>query len=356
MNEVNIMVKTIKTLFVVLSLVLTAALCFACVQVARGPEQSVGDASSAGEEPSDESFADSSVEESSEESVEDSFAEASEGESSEEESSADEASEDESSAVESAGEQSLPPSGTGSQPITPPPAEVGTSEYDSYFNGSLFVGHSVMVHFKMYTGSWRSGSADILGDAMFCCTSAFSFFNNLNQKPEQEDNVLPKYQGVSYRIEDLPAVTGRKTMYLGLMGLNDLGMVGANDTCARLVADEVIETIGKIKEKTPDIEIVILASTYLSRARSYPNLNNANMSLLNNYMLEYCSQNGLDFIDVATPLTDEDGYLADVYCSDNYCHLQQGAYYVWMDVLRDYAKQKIDGTWQNPQSLPLFEG
>ena len=339
------MVKAVKVLFVILSVLLVCALCFACVQVAVNNPVSQPPVSS-----EDEVFSVDSNEPSVEVSIEESavseecFDEVSVEESSDEV-SVEESSEDISE---------LPPVGD-TEPITPPPSSISTSEYDAYFNNSLFVGHSVMVHFKNYVNSWRGKNEGILGDAIMCCTSSFSFFNNINQTTTQADNVLPRYQGVPYKIEDLPAATGTGTIYIGLMGLNDLGMVGKADTCARIVADEVIQCIDKLKENSPEVKVVVLASTYLMRGNSFRNLNNRNMSLLNSYVLEYCNKSGIDFVDVATPLTDGGGWLASVYCSDNYCHLKQNAYYVWMDVLRDYAKQKTEDTWQNPQSIPLFE-
>lgn len=345
------MPKLIKTVFIILSILLVSALILACVTVYNGgddeesslpPESSapVSSADDSSEEASEAPSADDSSEEASEEpSVDDSSEEPSE------EPSIDDSSE----------EPVSPPVLDGStEPITPPPAGVVASEYDAYFNDSLFVGHSVMVHFKNYVSNWRKNDASILGNALFGCSSSFSFYNNINQSTTQADNVLPKYQGQSYKIEDLVTVTGVKTVYLGLMGLNDLGMVGNADTCASLVADEVKTCIELIKEKNPDVNIVVLSSTYLVRGINYPKLNNKNMSRLNNYVLDYCNENGIDFVDVATPLIDGGGYLAGVYCSDNYCHLKQNAYYVWMDVLRDYAAKKQAGTWQNPDSIPLF--
>lgn len=340
------MVKTVKIAFVLLSILLICSLCVACIQVVVNT-------------PGGESKDESSVS-----SVEDSVHSSEEAVSSEEESVVSEDSSveisvepgsEEVSEEESSEEVSVAPPVGSTEPITTPPTSISESEYDVFFNDSVFVGHSVMVHFKNYVSSWRGKTAGTLGDAIFCCTSSFSFFNNINQTTTQADNVLPRYQGVAYKIEDLPAATGKGTIYIGLMGLNDLGMVGKADTCASLVADEVIQTLDKLKENSPDVKIVVLASTYLMRGNNYPKLNNRNMSLLNNYVLEYCNENGIDFVDVATPLTDGDGNLASVYCSDNYCHLRQNAYYVWMNVLRDYAKQKTEGTWQNPQSIPLFE-
>lgn len=274
--------------------------------------------------------ADTTVEESSEQSVEVSTPESSE---------------------ESSKEESKPQGGGISTPITTPPTGISADAVDAYFNNSVFVGHSVMVHFKNYVTGWRQSMPNLLGNALFACSSSFSFYNNKHQTPAKADNVLPKYQGTAYNIEQLPAATGAGTVYLGLMGLNDLGMFGKADTCARLAADEVIACIGRIKAANPGVTVVVLSSTYLVGSVSYAKLNNNNMRSLNQYVLDYCNANGIDFVDVARPLTDTKGNLADVYCSDNYCHLKKNAYYVWIDVLRDYATKKQQGTWQNPTGV-----
>lgn len=343
------MPRLVKVLFVLLSIVLVVAMISACALVFLGGKEDKNNTTSESPSSLDESSIvisqedDSSIVISEEPSVEETSEETTEEPS------------EEPSADDSSVEPTPPPVLDGStNPITPPPAGVSANAVDTYFNDSLFIGHSVMVHFKNYVTNWRKNDSSILGNAIFGCSSSFSFYNNLNQTPDQADNVLPKYQGQAYRIEDLVTVTGVKTVYIGLMGLNDLGMVGKADTCASLVADEVKTCIAAIKEKNPEVRVVVLSSTYLVRGINYPKLNNKNMSMLNSYILEYCNQNGIDFVDVATPLIDGGGYLAGVYCSDNYCHLKQNAYYVWMDVLRDYAAKKQSGVWQNPASIRIF--
>ena len=359
------MPKLIKVVFFILSILLVCALVIACASVVKMN-------SGSGDEDSSLSDSDSSVLVSQEPSADDSstvISEESHQESSGEadssmEETTEEPSEEESSALisedsseepsEDSSEEVPPAVDKGTDPITPPPSGIVASDKDVYFNDSLFIGHSVMVHFKGYVSNWRKSYGNILGDASFGCTSSFGFYNNIHQSPSDADNVLPKYAGQAYKIEDLVKVKGPKTVYLGLMGLNDLGMVGKPDTCAALVAEEVEQCIAAIKEKSPDVTVVVLASTYLVRDVSYPKLNNRNMSMLNSYVLDYCNKNGIDFVDVATPLVDGGGYLASVYCSDNYCHLNESAYYVWMDVLRNYAEQKENGTWKNPESIPMF--
>ena len=358
------MSKALRIIFYILSVVLVAAMVVACATVAKDGQRVNNDSkdnSSTDSVAESVENADSSRKE--EESVpdapvssEDSSAEeSSTEESSQEESSVEESSEDESTVPDDS--SSKPESGTvNDDPIVNAPSGMTTDEVDAFFNDSVFVGHSVMVHFSNYVGKWRGEiSGDILGNARFCCTSSFSFYNNQHQTPSTPDNVLPKFRGQAYNIEDLPEATGSTTIYIGLMGLNDLGMCSSGASCADETAERVIECLETIKEKNPDVTIAVLASTYLTRSTAvYPKLNNTNMSKLNNLVLDYCNKNGVDFIDVATPITDGDGYLAAEYSSDDYCHLKQKTYFIWMDVLRDYASKKQAGSWSNPDSIPMF--
>lgn len=350
----------IRVTYILLSVAILITMAFSCKKLSDDKISSDDPSESTQESTSsvDNSSSDAPVSsaDSSDESTEDTSESSAD---SSEDSSVDETSDD--SSVDDSLEDSSEPDDTsepssGSEPITPMPGKITTSEYDSYFDGSMFVGHSVMVHFYNAVSSWEGSLDDkgVLGDSLFCCTSSFSCYNNLNQTPDDDENTLPKYRGEHYNIEDLPAATGRNRIFLGLMGLNDLGMVGKPDTCAEEVCKEVIQCIELIKQKTPDAEIVILSATYLTRDKSYPKLNNRNMSLLNQYVLEYCNENGIDFIDVASILCDGDGYLANAYSRDAYCHLTKDAYIHWMTVLRDYAKQKMNNTWKNPTSIDIF--
>lgn len=342
------MSKFLRVMFYILSIILVAAMVVACVKVAKddgGKDNASKDESSVVESSAETTEEESSVVESSEESSAPESLESSE-----------ESSEEESSEVESS-EESSRPNLPGDKPIVEAPEGIEASGVDAFFNDSVFVGHSVMVHYSNYVNKWRTAvAADTLGNARFCCTSSFSFFNNEVQTPDTADNVLPKFRGKAYNIEDLPAATDCKRIFIGLMGLNDLGMCKSGDVCAQETADRVIATLEALKENSPEVEVTVLASTYLTRnTKKMSKLNNANMSKLNNLVLDYCNENGIDFVDVATPLTDGDGYLAADYSSDDYCHLKEKAYYIWLDVLRDYASQKQAGSWSNPADIPMFE-
>ncbi len=240
-------------------------------------------------------------------------------------------------------------------PIIPVPETVESSSADVFFNDSVFVGNSIMLGFSKFTNSQRAGSvSDFLGTAKFFCAGDFGIYHN-NRTPASSSKASnPTYAGKKYSVEDAVGVMGAKTVYLNLMGLNDLALYGDSKNCSRKCADDVIKLIKTINDRYPHVNVVVLSATYLTASRNnYPSLNNKNLSLMNNYLLDYCNENGLDFIDIASQLT-ENGCLADKYASDGYCHLWTAGFKVWTAILRDYAVKKQNGTYTNPEKMPVL--
>lgn len=240
-------------------------------------------------------------------------------------------------------------------PVIPVPEKLVASDVDSYFNDSMFVGNSIMLGFQKFANTQRTGSIpDFLGTSKFFVAGNFGVYHN-NRTPASKKNATnPSYQGVKYSVEDAVGVIGAKTVYINFMGLNDLALYYDPANCSRKCANDVISMIEIIKERYPDVKIVILSATYLTKAtNNQPSLNNRNLSLLNNYLLDYCNENGHDFVDIASQLT-ENGCLADGYASDGYCHIWTKGYKVWTAILRDYAARKIEGTYVNPERMPIL--
>ena len=263
-----------------------------------------------------------------------------------------ESSESGTSSAEVSREPYIPPDPSVYPTITD--ADIGPDEIDSFFDDSVFVGHSVMMHFKdKYVAYKRGGDSGFLGGAKFHASGSFSYHNNL--APVSADSVHPLYQGEKMKIEDAVAAMGAKTVYLSGMALNELALFGAEASVSNLAA-----VADAVKAKSPDARIVVLANTYRTRDfnDSRNKLNNAGISEYNNLLLDYCNENGYDFVDISTPLVGG-GCLADKYCTDNAeggsgCHLTADAYAIWTAVLRDYARAKQAGVYVNPDSMPLY--
>ncbi len=228
---------------------------------------------------------------------------------------------------------------------------------DAYFNDSVFIGYSIMMHFGRYTEDWRnSWDYRLMGTAEFRAGVGMNFRNNKSQDPSSPDTTLPKHNNVGYRFEDLPDAMGVKTMVIGCMPYSDMGL-GSAENCARRGADIEIEGLRMIKFLNPELHIIVLSGTYNtgespSGAINLDRVNNENIRTFNNYILEYCNSEGIDFIDVSTPLTNGYGYFLKEWSSDDSYHIKQDPYKIWIQILRDYARKKEAGTWQNLTVMP----
>ena len=292
----------------------------------------------------------------------------SEPEISEPEPSKPESSEPEPSEPDISGPETSEPVSSEPEPAEPAPelpyptykgitkSKIKSSELDSYFDDSMFIGLSVFVHFSVFTKTMRTVYPDFLGSSIIFARSNFSAYNNFRYKPTDEDSVHPLYKGEKMTCEDAVKASGVKRVYLSIMALNELGIYGSN--CVERTFESTVRLINAIKAKSPSVEIVIMSNTYMVYDyNNFKNLNNGNISALNNMVLDYCNTHGMDFIDVSTMLMDGN-VLADKYCRDAHsgsgCHLNNDGFAIWTAVLRNYAFLKEKGLYKNPASMPTY--
>ncbi len=238
------------------------------------------------------------------------------------------------------------------------PTKVTASSADTFFDGSIFVGNSIMLKYRNFVNKYRASSVpDFLGTSEFFCGGSFGVYHNNHTPADKEGSVNPAYKGVKYSVQDMVGVANPKRVFLNLAGLNDMGIYASASTCAEETAKEMIKLIKDIRTSYPNVEVVVLSTTYMIKSyNSMPKLNNENLSIMNNLVLDYCNSNGIDYVDISTLLT-ENGCLADKYCSDptsGGCHLNDSGCLVWTGLLRYYAEQKLAGKYKNPESMPAL--
>ncbi len=270
------------------------------------------------------------------------------------------ASSEDSSFEESSAAPEIPADPT--TPRTPLPEALYADPIDSFFDDSVFIGYSIMMHFGKYVSQWRTEvDSSVMGDAIFCAAVGISFHADATQTPDTPDTTLPLFRGEHYNFADLPAATGSDTIYIGLPVYSDLKWAGSSSTAVDEAYRSTVAGIKRIRAKNPNLNIVLLSGTYNSGiydGLSYKWQNNGKVLEYNNRVLDYCNENGIDFIDVATPLTDYRGFFVADYATDGEYHIKKEAYQIWVAILRDYATGKQNGTWQNiteMPSLPYFE-
>lgn len=217
---------------------------------------------------------------------------------------------------------------------------VAEEEIDQFFKDSVFVGDSVMVGFRNYAMRRQDS---YLANMKFLAAGSLSVNNAFWEVSSK--SVHPVYQGQKRLLWDSIALMQAKKVFL-FFGLNDLNVSGVDGSC-----EKYKELIGKILESSPDAEIHILSMTYTLNGKGKGKLNNDNIRQFNEKMRQIAAENGWGFVDLATPLSDETGGLAAVYCSDQYVHQTSAAYDVWSATLREYARNILKWTPQQQEAV-----
>ncbi len=215
-------------------------------------------------------------------------------------------------------------------PLTPEEQE-RERKIDEYFDGTVFVGDSIMLGFRNYAMKRQD---TFLSRMQFLAAGSYSANNALWDLGNAE-SVHPVYQGQPRYVWDSIAMTGSKKVFI-MLGMNDLNVTGLEGTL-----EKYRELIGKIKESSPDAEIHIMSMTYILKGKEVGKLENDTIREYNKLLGEMAEENGWGFVNVADAIADENGDLAAEYCSDEFAHQNPAAYDIWVSVLRDYAKEQL---------------
>lgn len=198
-------------------------------------------------------------------------------------------------------------------------------QINEFFSKSGFIGTSIGEGQKYYFQSKGSG---YLGDPVMMVKGCYGLYNDEGRRGDE-------YQ-ISYNGVKAPARICVKNSGVESVFIN----VGTNDMYGRY--DEVFEMYKKylegIRQENPNVLMFVEAMTPIFAEGQRGNLTNENVDGLNRMLAEYCEgQADMYFIDVATPLKNPQGALAEDYSSDHYVHLTFPAYEVWTNTLISYV-------------------
>lgn len=214
---------------------------------------------------------------------------------------------------------SLDKPGTGNSGgvMDPPDTFDGPS---SYYSDAVFIGDSI----SMMLRNRCTATGDLPG-ATFLVRGSYGVGNAVY------DNMLLTYQGQSLNIEDAIAATGATKVFL-MMGMNDLNIYGVDGTI------ELWETmISRIREKNPNVTIVIQSMTPVLTGSESGLINNTSIDSYNDQLRAFAASSGCHYLDVASYLKDGTNGLAPAYCSDDFVHVTPEGADVWIKVLKAFA-------------------
>lgn len=201
----------------------------------------------------------------------------------------------------------------------------------TYFDDAALVGDSIT-----YMMVQVENRGNYLGDLLFMARGGAS----LNSFVLHYMNVF--YQGIELYLESAIEQSGVKRMYI-LIGSTDL----ACDPQREIFFENWDTLLGRIREKSPDVEIVIISNIprYAppgeDKGSFFVNYNKY-VAQYNSQLREYCAENGCMYLDLCSYIEDHSGKMAAQYNLDGF-HLNDAGYFVWMKVMRYYAQYELEG-------------
>ena len=206
--------------------------------------------------------------------------------------------------------------------MSPQSAPAVADPVDVFLSQSAFIGNSVGEGLTMYNNA--KGKAP-LGNAVMLTRVSYSFYADSNAMTKY----LPQLGGVPMRAKDAIKQSGASYVFIS-MGTNDL--VGSSSV-EKAFANYQAYLAG-IMAENPLVTIFIESCT---PTRPGSNVNNDKVTAFNNYSRAYCdSFPNMFYVDIATPLKDESGYLSASLSSDGSVHLTNKAYAIWASTVRNY--------------------
>lgn len=196
----------------------------------------------------------------------------------------------------------------------------------AYFNDVVFIGDSVTAKLMFYNIATTA-----LGNAQWLASTSLGLHNAM-WSIDNPDAVHPSYQGQKVTVPDGVALTKCKKVYL-MLGVNDLSW---NDTQGAL--SDLMTLTGNILAKSPDVTLVIQSVTPMYKETS--TLTNRKIEEFNLAVSELCREKGWHFLDVASVLRDDRGFLPKDYCSDPDSmgiHFTNVACQKWVEYLYTHA-------------------
>lgn len=210
------------------------------------------------------------------------------------------------------------------------------SEYDHFFEHSVFVGDSLSVGFKNFclqqSDSIASESTYFLaresGSAMAAISSnALTTFAN----------IMPEYQGQVQLIEDSISQMPDIEKVFICFGMNDLVSSSSEQFVQNL---EIL--INRILVKSPNVSIYVISVPCIVEGVQTGQLSNSSIQAANILLASTCVEKQWGFINLSEYLMNSNLSICDKYSSDGYVHENNTAYREWTKVLRNYAYESLN--------------
>lgn len=211
------------------------------------------------------------------------------------------------------------------------PPEIDLEEPCTYFDNVAIVGDSI-TYFLL---QWES-KTDYLGDMLFLARGGVS----MNGFVRRFKNIY--YRGKEMNLEDAIAQSQVERVYF-LMGSNDISA----STQRPYLFDNWNIMLERIREKSPDVEIVLISNIplYGDEQESKQDRFQQYNTLIEDYnvkLKQFAEENGCLFLDLCYYVQDHYNRMPEIYSQGSY-HMNEAGCLNWMKILRYYAQYEREG-------------
>ncbi len=208
----------------------------------------------------------------------------------------------------------------------------------AYYDEAVFVGDSILRGLHSLQVQSRKQGQPILGQARFLAANGYTLYQGSRLRPgsgEQDINLTLDGRAVS--LHDGLKRMEAKAAYI---------MLGLNDSAGSRLDKQIgfyEKLIAQVLEARPGIQLTILSVSPLRPAAENKRRNQQNLDSFNQALSELCQRLNIGYLDVASALKDESGYLRLDYSSDRMVHLNELGYQALLQALYDHAARQLEG-------------
>ncbi|MGI6695654.1 MAG: GDSL-type esterase/lipase family protein [Christensenellales bacterium] len=199
------------------------------------------------------------------------------------------------------------------------------------FDGTVFVGDSIMQQIGRYRLEQAERGNPVLKGARFLAVSSYSLSQASRITPAKH-KPAPMLRGARVSLPEGLRLMEAKRAFI-MLGMND--EAGARLDNHMLLYRRLIE---RVLDRNPGLDLIALSVTPITKAAQTKKLNQANFNAFNAALKALCQELGVGYLDVATPLMDEEGFLRPDFSSDNRVHLSKKGMEVFVETIEALAQ------------------
>lgn len=207
----------------------------------------------------------------------------------------------------------------------------------TYYNHSIFVGDSLPRMFRNYVvNTVQKEHPDYFKETKFYTAYSYQLYTASLEKPSSS-RVNLTYKGYDTTMCRLMEKLKPEKLFI-LAGLND--KIGEYPDRGMRYVEKIMELM---KEYAPDTQVYFFSLTPVTAAvnKKRPHLQEK-WDAYNELLEQKCQEVGAIYIDIATNLKGENGFMKKGISHDGEYHLNDKGNAIWLQTLLDFAQSEYD--------------